>query len=396
MAVLHIAQYSLPSISSGYTIRTQAIAREQQALGLEPAVLTSPRHPSSQDERVEGIMHYRCRPESGRGSVWLRDAARVRELAARIEEVVAARGDVQLLHAHSPVLCGTAALGAGRGLGLPVVYEIRGLWEEAAVRGAPWRRWMPRYRIARAWETRVCRAADAVVALSDGLRREFLARGVAEDRIHIVPNGVDPRVFHPREGVASWRAAHGLSEGPVILYMGALRNYEGVDLLIEAYSKVQEHHPTAQLLIVGDGEAKERIRERVQSGGAGMRLSPIVPHEETPWYYAAADVVAYPRLSDRATERVTPLKPLEAMAMGRAIVASDVGGLRELLGDSESARLFPAGSREALASALIELIEDDEGRRALGENARRAALQRYDWRAIVPGYVTIYRAVGYA
>jgi len=392
MAVLHIVQFSLPEITSGYTIRTQAIVKEQRSLGLNPIVVTSPRHPTPDDAEVDGIPHYRSGPERVAALVWLRDAARVSALCTRITEVAADRGDIKVLHAHSPVLCGLAALSAGGRLGLPVVYEVRGLWEEAMLSTRAWRRWSPRYILARTTETRVCRRANAVVTISHALRREFAKRGVAESKLRTVPNGVDTETFSPRQPTEAWRRPDGLSGGPLIMYLGALRQYEGIDVLLDAFELVRKRVEEAQLLIVGDGEHKEPLAERVRASEPGVRLLQPVPHSETPEVYASAQIVVYPRISTRATELVTPLKPLEAMAMGKPIIASDVGGLRELLTDGETARLFPAGSATGLADVCLELLSDEKQRRMLGENARKLACTRFDWKAIVPRFSEIYRA----
>lgn len=394
MAILHIVQYSLPQLLSGYTVRTQAIVSQQKDFGLDPIVVTSPRHPSGEDEAVEGVQHYRCKPERASRAVWRRDWGRVRALAARIEEVVEARDDVRILHAHSPVLCGLAALRAGRRLGLPVFYEVRGLWEEAIARG--WSHpggWL-RYWAARAAEKRVCNQANRAIALCEGLRQEFIARGVSEGHIEVITNGVDPQAFSPREVEPGWRAKRGLAEGPLVLYLGAMREYEGMELLLDAFPAVRERHVGAQLVLVGQGEARKQVTLRAGIAGDSVALQPEVPHAEVADYYAAADVVVYPRLSTRATERVTPLKPLEAMAMGKAIVASDVGGLRELLTDGETARLFEAGSAAALAEACIELLADGPARQRLGTRAREVAVERFDWRRTVLGYMEVYREAG--
>lgn len=386
MAVLHIVQFALPEISSGYTIRTAALLKEQQRLGLDPIVLTSPRHPGAANAVVERVMHYRSGPEPTTRLVWLRDRARVRALTRRIQDIAKERGDVKLLHAHSPVLCGMAALRAGRALGFPVVYEVRGLWEEAMPRRSL------RYRLARAMETRVCRQASAVVAICQGLKREFVSRGIPEAKIHLIPNGVDSEQFQPVAADPHWRAERGLNTGPLLLYLGALRDYEGVDLLVDALPRITDRFPAVRLVVVGDGDARQGLAERVRGMGDSVVLLPPVPHAEVRRFYAAANVVVYPRRSTRATELVTPLKPLEAMAMGKAIVASDVGGLRELLADGETARLFSAGSAAALAEAIIELLGDDSLRSRLGETARRVACEHRDWHIIVPRYRDVYAA----
>ncbi len=396
MAVLHIVQYSLPEVQSGYTIRTQAIVSHEKRLGMAPLVVTSPSHPSAQEQELDGVMHYRCPPEREGRSPWLRDARRVRALAARIRQIAQERGDVRLLHAHSPVLCGMAALRAGRRLRLPVVYEVRGLWEEAMRGRGRWALCWPRYCLARWMETRVCRSADAVVTISDGLRTEFVGRGVGDEQVLVIPNGVDTELFSPRQPSASWRADHGIPDGPLILYLGALRRYEGIELLLDAFPTVLRRHADSQLLIVGDGEARPTIEERLRAGGAHIHLLPPVQHLQTRDIYAAAEVVVYPRLSDRETERVTPLKPLEAMAMGKAIVASDVGGLRELLTDGETARLFAAGSASALTQACCELLADAAARVRLGQRAREVACTEFDWRGIADEYRRVYQAAGLA
>jgi len=386
MAILHIVQFALPEISSGYTIRTAALLKEQQRLGLDPIVLTSPRHPGSADAVVEGVMHYRSGPDPAMRLLWLRDAIRVRALARRVVAIAAERGDVKLLHAHSPVLCGMAALRAGRALGLPVVYEVRGLWEEAMSRRSL------RYRLARAMETRVCRQASAVVTISQGLKAEFASRGIPEAKLHFIPNGVDTDAFQPTPPDPQWKEAHGVGDGPVLLYLGALREYEGVDLLLDALPQITDRVSGAKLVIIGDGEARHALAERARRMGDSVVLLPPVPHSEVKQCYAAADILVYPRRSTRATELVTPLKPLEAMAMGKPIVAGDVAGLRELLSDGQTARFFPSGSAAALADAVIELLGDDSLRSRLGENARQVARDQRDWRTIVPRYREVYAA----
>jgi glycogen(starch) synthase len=237
-------------------------------------------------------------------------------------------------------------------------------------------------------ETRVARQARAVVTISEGLREEFLGRGVPAERIHVVPNGVDTERFAPRPAPPGWRVERGLTAGPLLLYLGALRHYEGVDLLLTAFPEIRRRHAEVQLLVAGDGEARPALETEV---GAGTHLLPPVPHEGVQDFYAAADLVVYPRRRDRATELVTPLKTLEAMAAGKAIVASDVGGLRELLAEGEAARLFPAGSVDGLAEACSELLASDDTRRQIGERARQAAVARHDWRAIGEQYLALYR-----
>jgi len=393
MSILHVVQFSLPEVCSGYTLRTQAIVREQQALGLEPVVLTSPRHPTDQPCDVRGVRHFRCPPERTAATVWTRDVRRVRALARRIAEVAQAVGSVKVIHAHSPVLCGLAALRAARQLRLPVVYEVRGLWEEAMVQEVPRRRFGARYLLARFSESHVCRRANAVIAISEGLRSDLGGRGAPPDRITVVPNGVDTEAFAPRPESPGWRVRHGLLEGPLVLYLGAIRRYEGVEVLLDAFRLIRTRSPGAQLAVVGGGEDSGRVASLAAERGAGVAVLGSVPHDSVGEFYAAADIVAYPRLSTRATELVTPLKPLEAMAMAKAIVASDVGGLREMLTDGETACLVPPGSVAALADGLADLLDDESQRLRLGQTARSVTCERLDWRMVVKRYTDVYASL---
>jgi len=311
-------------------------------------------------------------------------------LTGRIGEVCSELGDVHLLHAHTPVLCGLAALRAGRRLGLPVVYEVRGLWEEAIAANRKWRRLTPRYLLARRMERRVCLSADRVITIADGLRAEYMRYGLAPGKIRVVPNGVDTTIFSPRTPPSEERRALGLPTGPLVLYLGALRRYEGIHLLLDAFAEVKKRMPQARLAIVGEGDERRPAEAKAAEMNGAAAILPAVPHDRVPGYYAAADIVVYPRISTRATELVTPLKTLEAMAMGKAIVASDVGGLRELLTDGVTARLFPASSREALAEVSVALLRDPEACRRLGEAAAAEARARWDWGEIGKKYEQIY------
>ena len=239
----------------------------------------------------------------------------------------------------------------------------------------------------------MCRSADSVVAMSEGLRRDLQHRGIRGDKITVVPNGVDTEAFAPREASAQERSGLGLPDGPLVLYLGAVRQYEGVDVLLRAIGSVRARMPQARLVIIGAGEATQQIASLAADCGEGVTVRPAVPHESVADFYAAADVVVYPRLSTRVTELVTPLKPLEAMAMAKAIVASDVGGLREILTDRTTARLVPPGSAETLAGAIVELLEDDSERRRLGEAARRTVSRGSTWRQVVKRYMKVYESV---
>lgn len=400
--VLHVLDHSLP-LHSGYTFRTRAILKAQQAQGIEVRAITGQRHrlpdgPLAADdgapEQIDGLEFHRT-PGEAEGIVGLREWREVVALASRIEAVARAwRPDV--LHAHSPALCGLAAVRAGRRLGIPVVYEIRAFWEDAAVGNGTGREGSPRYWLTRQLENRVVAGADAVVTICRGLLEDLATRGVARDRLSIMPNGVDLTVFgqaQPRDPALA--EALGLGDGPVIGFLGSFYPYEGLDDLIAAMPAIVAAVPGARLLLVGGGPAGDALRAQAEASSVAdaIRFVGRVPHAEVDRYYALADVVCYPRKAMRLTDLVTPLKPLEAMAQGKLVAASDVGGHRELIEHGVTGTLFPADDPAGLAEAMIALLDDRSAwpeRRAV---ARRFVEREHDWAGNVRRYQAVYQKV---
>jgi PEP-CTERM/exosortase A-associated glycosyltransferase len=398
MRILHVLDRSLPTVA-GYTTRSAAIVEHQAALGLSPRVVTGPRQGGGDPEVFRGVPHLRTEPPAGLGALHrapvAREALEMTALGRRILAVYR-EAPFDLIHAHSPVLCGLPAHLAARHLGLPSVYEIRAFWEDAAEQQGRGRRGSARYTTIRALETKLCRSVDAVVTICDGLRRDLLARGLPEDRLHVVPNGVDTERFTPRPRDEALAAQLGFRGKTVVAYLGTLFRFEGVPLLLAALGRLCDARDDVRGLVVGHGEAEVELREAVESLGLVGRVTILgkAPPEEVARYYALADVLCYPRARHRITELVTPLKPLEAMAMGKAVVASDVGGLRELVRDGETGLLFKADDPEALAGALGRAIGDLELRRKLGERARAHVVAERSFRVLAARYLDVYAAAG--
>ncbi len=397
MRILHVLDHSVP-LQSGYSFRTRAILERQRARGWQTFHLTGPKHygATAAVEEVDGLRFHRTPPVGGlAGRLPVAgQLAAMAALARRLEEV-AREVRPDLIHAHSPALDGVAALRVARRLGLPVVYEVRAFWEDAAVDHGTATPWGPRYRATRALETWVLRRADAVVAICEGLRRDILARGIAPERVAVVPNAVVPERFAGAAREEALAAEAGLGPGPVVGFIGSFYAYEGLPLLVEAFARVAPRHPGARLLLLGGGPDEDAVRGAVSRAGLGARavLPGRVPHDEVMRWYGLVDVFAYPRRSMRLTELVTPLKPLEAMAAGRAVVASDVGGHRELVRDGETGILFRAGDVAALAGALDRVLGDAALRARLGEAGRAFVRRERTWEASVARYAPVYEAV---
>ena len=276
---LHILDHSLP-LGSGYSYRSRSIVTFQKRLGLEPVVLTSPKQGTECDGRdlVDGIPHYRTGRTGGR-LPFARELRLIVRLAGRIIQVARAEG-VEIIHAHTPSLNGLAAIWAGRRLGLPVVYEMRTFWEDAAVNNGSFAEGSLRYRVSRALETMVIRRAHRVIAICQGIRSEVISRGIAPARIVLVPNGVDAEWLEPHARATSLAAELGLGEGPVFGYIGSFSRYEGLPFLIEAMPELLARFPGAKLLLVGGGHDEEAIRTAAQRLGPTVIMPGRVPQEQ--------------------------------------------------------------------------------------------------------------------
>jgi PEP-CTERM/exosortase A-associated glycosyltransferase len=315
----------------------------------------------------------------------------MRATARRIGEVAKAiRPDV--IQAHSPLLNGFPALWAGRRLGLPVVYEIRAFWEDAAVDQGEVRQNSARYRATRALETDLCRRVDAVTTICEGLQRNLMARGIDRQKITVIPNAVDTAFFKMVPGPdPALIGALGLEGCKVLGFIGSFYAYEGLSLAIDAMPALLAQDPALRLLLVGGGQDEDALRRRARAKGVEREVlfTGRVPHGDVPAYYGLIDICLYPRLPMALTDLVTPLKPLEAMAAGRIVVASDVGGHRELITDHQTGFLFKAGYLTALIERLQEVLASRERWPQIRANGRAMVTAR-SWRAVTEAYGPLF------
>jgi PEP-CTERM/exosortase A-associated glycosyltransferase len=394
LSILHILDHSIP-LHSGYTFRTLSILREQRALGWDTFHLTTPKHVGTTvlEEDVDGWHFFRTPPAASRWRLpGLGEIALMRQVESRLMEV-AQRVKPDVLLAHSPVLNGIPALRVGRKLNIPVVYELRGLWEDAAVDHGTTTEGSLRYRLSRGMETYLMKRVDHVTTICEGLRQEILGRGIPSNRVTVIPNAVDIGSFSVGgKADEALKASLGLSGCTVIGFIGSFYAYEGLDLLVKALPRIQTRMPDVRLLLVGGGPQESALKEQVKALGLTDKVvfTGRVPHQDVQRYYDLLDVLVYPRHSMRLTELVTPLKPLEAMAQGRLLVASDVGGHKELIQDGKTGTLFRAGSAESLADAVTSLLSQKERWPELRKNGRHFVETERSWARSVSNYRAIF------
>jgi PEP-CTERM/exosortase A-associated glycosyltransferase len=398
MRILHVLDHSIP-LHSGYAFRTLAILREQRARGWETLHLTSAKQTGATAEReeVDGFTFYRTLPTGGsmeRLPV-LNQLAVVRGLSRRLAQLIP-EVKPDLLHAHSPCLTGIAALQAARPLDIPVIYEVRALWEDGAVDHGVATEGGVRYRVTRALETWVLRRADGVTTICEGLQNEIVSRGIPGTKVTVIPNAVDPVRFTVggRTDPALAQSL-GLGGACVLGFIGSFYGYEGLAVLLRALPKMIERMPTIRVLLVGGGYEEDALRRQARQAGIDGQVvfTGRVAHELIQDYYNLVDVFVYPRERTRVTELVTPLKPLEAMAQGRVVVASDVGGHRELIRDGDTGLLFRAGDPDSLADTVHRLLQHPELAAGMRVRARRFVETERTWADSVRRYAEVYARV---
>ena len=394
MRVLHILDHSLP-LHSGYSFRSAEIIRAQRLLGWKVDALTGPKHNAEMADDAEvaepGCFRSAFSTRDQAMPSIVRQVAVVRILQKRILDLVERHG-YDLLHAHSPSLDGLAALGASRRLKLPVVYEMRASWEDAAVDHGTSRRNGIRYRLTRYSETNVFRRADRITTICEGLKAEICSRGIAEGRVTVVPNGVDVDRFEPMPNERNeMRRKRGVEDRFVLVFCGSFYNYEGLDLLLEAVAAAVSECPKLLVCLAGGGQEEMSLKQRVVNMNLQQHIEFLgrVPQSEVVSLYNLADACVFPRYRMKLTEMVTPLKPLEAMSTGSVVLASDVGGHRELIQYGVTGFLFEADSVDALTKKILDLWRND-CRGEAGLAARRYVVEHRTWKSNVDRYRTVY------
>lgn len=395
MKILHILDHSIP-LHSGYTFRTRAILQQQRALGWQTFHVTSAKHSVAEQavEEIDGLRFYRTSQATGLMVTLpvINQWAIVKSLEKRLNEIIP-EINPDIIHAHSPVLNGLAALNAGKKHNIPVVYECRAFWEDAAVDHGTSTERSLRYRITHALETHVFKQANAVTTICEGLRKDIAQRGVAEKKITVIPNAVDIEKFSFGQSAdPELKQKLGLKDKTVLGFIGSFYAYEGIPLILEALPEILKQQPDIRVLLVGGGPQEQVIKDKVKQ----LKLESYVvftgrvAHDQVQDYYNQVDIFIYPRLAMRLTDLVTPLKPLEAMAQGRLVIASDVGGHKELIRDKENGILFKANDVSSLAACTLALLRRPQGWDKMRQLGRLFVERERNWPKSVRNYQQVY------
>jgi glycosyltransferase involved in cell wall biosynthesis len=397
--ILHLVTNALPEVTAGYTVRTQGIAAAQRRDGLDSHVATRLGFPVTVGHlgaerlvHVDAVPYHRILPFR-----WL-PATADQSLALDVDLTAQLVGRIRpaVLHAHSKHLNAQVALALRERFALPVVYEVRGFLEET---------WRSRghdagtdtYRLARQAETWSMAAADAVVTLAETMKAEIVARGIEPDRVVVVPNAVDSTFLAEPPDPDPVRRRLGFGPDEVVVgLVTTVNDYEGLDTLVDAIAELRGRGARTRLLVVGAGPALAGMRRRSADVGldeAAVFAGPV-PFSEIRAYYAAIDIFCVPRWDTPVTRLVTPLKPLEAMATSRPVVASDLPPLLEIVNPGQTGAIAPPADPVALADVLEPLLYDSTDRMRMGDAARQWVAEHRTWAAATRLYRDLYEKLG--
>lgn len=412
--VLHHVHIALPR-QSGYTLRTHYIASSQLQRGHRVGVCVGLGSYAKAMRDVYGVEP--CTERDGVPYFWYAPKIqpqtrfysviqRLSEKAVRDVARIRARTDMpryadwlernwfvpDVVHAHTPARTALAGWRMARKFKAAFIYEVRGFWflSQATERGR-----QVDVDAAVAADVVAANKAHRVVAICQGIADVLVRNGVASSKISIVPNGVDAAAFAPADYDEELADQLGLKGRFVYGYATNVRRLEGVQDVVRAWPQIKKAVPEAVFLLIGDGDYMAPLRQLVRESGVqdDWKMVGRVPHSQVKSYYSLLDVFVVPRIAEPVCEIVTPLKPLEAMAMGIPVVASNVLALREMVADGRTGLVFNAGDPESLATVCIRIAADGDLRSAIQRSARDWVLAERDWRVIASYYHAVYQSM---
>jgi glycosyltransferase involved in cell wall biosynthesis len=282
-----------------------------------------------------------------------------------------------LVHLSAPDLLGQGALKLARRMGIPAVASLHTLFETYLDYYAlGWLRPAVEKKLQAFYA-----GCDYVLTPTEEAARAMEAHGL-QGRVRVWPRGVDGELFNPGRRCAAWRAAHGLDEtAPTVVYFGRLVMEKGLGVFADTVDRVQAARPGTQVLVIGDGPARDWMEERLP----GACFTGFLAGEALARAVASGDILLNPSKTE-TFGNVT----LEAMACGLAVVGADAAANRALLRHGETGLICPPTDSEAYAAAILSLADDPLRRRRMGE-AARAASAAYQWRQILAGVAEVYR-----
>ncbi len=397
--VLFAVHNSLPYDKAGYALRTHAIVTKLQKNSINLMVATRAGYPwdlqkhkhldgSARENVIDSIKYLRLADDDKtfkKGS----DFNYIKNYSDELIKT-AKKNDITILHAHSNYLNALSAIKASNELGVPSVYEVRGLWHFTRLTQDPSYKYNGMFDYEQEMVKGAAKAADAVVTISDALKNLIVSWGIDSEKIIVVPNAVDTSLFNPQEKSKNLIEKHNLHGKIVVGFIGSITGYEGLDNLIVAVDELIADKYNISLIIVGDGNGKNKFEKIAKSDQ--IIFTGRVPFSNVGEYYSVFDICVYPRNNSEVCRYVPPLKPLEAMAMKKAVIVSDVAPLLEMIEDKQTGLVCKADDIDSLKGAVIKLYENKDLRERLATNANKWVVKNRSWDLVAEKYHEIYNS----
>ncbi len=406
--ILHLLEVSLP-ILAGYTIRTHNILREQQKY-VYPLALIDPKIMRNKNPYIKnGVLYYKFPPFPGYNIISNSKILRALRISkgynlintllftyqknylSKFVEIQ----KIDLIHAHSPARFAKFGYKIARSKNIPFIYEVRYFPEDSAVASEKYKQDSFKYKRKHKKETKLMKKADAVITLGKAMKNDIRNRGIAEEKIYIVSNGVDTKKFVPLEPNQYLKIKLSLQNKKVIGYIGSIRRIEGIEILLKSFSLLRKTINDIKILIVGPIRPSNYLKSLMDYSkklniDKDIIFTGMVPYEEINNFYSIIDIFVIPRINSRENRLVTPLKPLEVMAMGKVLITSDLPALKEFVVQHISGDLFKVGNSKALAIKLEKYLSNPEKAETLKQSARKYVVNNFSWSDVVKKYIPIY------
>jgi glycosyltransferase involved in cell wall biosynthesis len=399
--VLYHIHASMDYTTAGYSTRTHHICKSLLDLGVDLHVRTRWGYPCDRKEVdlkpeqientvLDDVTYLHDPAEEAFGAYAMEDYAE-RSAYSLLRTAMELRPDT--IHAASNHSVGFPAAMVARALNIPFVYEMRGLWAlSRAAKDEAYRR-SDRFQLEMALERHVANAADHVIAITDGLRAQLIEWGIPAEKISLAPNCVDSDQFTVQPRNEQLERSLMLNGKVVVGYVGSLLHYEGLNILLEAVSLLpQLLRNNLAVLIVGDGIMRPHLEQQAQELGLSHMIQFIgkVPMDVVNDYYSLIDIAPFPRISAEVCEMISPLKPLEAMAMGSVVLASNVRAIAEHVIANKNGLLFEKENAQDLAEKLSALIQHPTKIQQLSQAGRSWVEQRRSWTSMASVIASVY------
>lgn len=405
--VLHLLNRSLPLLS-GYSIRSHNILTHQKTFVNSFAITDSDFLLKNDYDIIDNVIYYRCPKTVGSrlfyepsifkkmkvSRIYRRYYRTILNTPKNMIEKIVKNKHIDLIHGHTPQGFAKKGEKVARKFEIPFIYEVRGFWEDTQVALGYLEEESKNYMKIRKKETALMTKADTIITLGKAMEKDIRNRGINEKAIKIIPNAVDTEKFKPKSPNTHLQEQLGIKNKKVIGYIGSIRKIEGIEYLIEAMKFIKKEIPNTFLLLVGPcsidykNELLKEIKKLKLEGY--VQFSGSIQPEHIQDYYSIIDIHVIPRINVRVNRLVTPLKPLEIMAMGKVVISSDLLALRELIEPDVSGDLFRSENSENLAEKVCYYLSENEKKAQLETRARDYVVKNYDWNVIIQKYKQIY------